>query len=985
MTDRSTRFVLLLVFLLSGFSGLIYESLWTHYLKLYLGHAAFAQSLVLAIFMGGMALGGFLVSVFAARLRNLLLGYAIAEALIGVYALLFHGLFGLLEAWSFDQVIPGLGSPGAVDAVQWGLTLALLLPPSIVLGATFPLMSGAVIRRFPGANGGNLAALYFSNSFGAACGALVATFVLIDWLGLPGTLTLAGLLNLVIAAVVAMLARVPERPSLQPAPAAATATTTARTDAESNPALPRLFFLAAFVTGAASFIYEVGWIRMLSLVLGSSFHAFELMLSAFIAGLALGSLAIRSRIDRIADPLAAAAWIQVAMGVLAVATLPVYAQSFDWMARLVKALPHTDQGWLLYNLASHGIAFAVMLPATVLAGMTLPLFTHVLLRAGHGERSIGRIYAANSLGAIAGVLLAIHLGLPLLGLKLTLALGAMFDILLGLLLLRAAAAPTGRRLAAFATLAVPMLVVRLVTLDPAMLGSGVFRTGNAHPEVSRTLFYRDGKTATISVAEYNGSVGTISTNGKPDAAIEFNPRNPPGKDEVTMVLLGALPLALKPDAQHVANIGFGSGLTTHVVLGSPAVKTVSTIEIEPAVIDASRAFGPRVARAYDDPRSQLQVEDAKSWFARQNRRFDLIISEPSNPWVSGVASLFSDEFYHRIKRHLADGGLLVQWLHLYEFDLRLAASVIKALDSHFKDYVIYDIDGSNLMIVASADQAVPAAGDAIFAMPGLQSDLQRVGVRTLSDLNYRWIGAKADLGRMMQAVRAPANSDYRPFVELNAPRSRFLRLNALEVNSVNLATLPVVEMLARPHVRWQAQAVTPGGIPRHQLTAVALDIRGNLLGSPQGPDRVRDGVMQARDRLRTCADMASAPGLGELHALAMATLAHLDPAALQALWLQPAWLPCPAAQWPAAAARRMALYQAVARRDAATMRSTALAALSEPQDDPDWQRYVLQAAVLAHRAQGDEAGLQALWQRHGPTLYGNRPLSPEMLLLLAPR
>jgi hypothetical protein len=270
-------------------------------------------------------------------------------------------------------------------------------------------------------------------------------------------------------------------------------------------------------------------------------------------------------------------------------------------------------------------------------------------------------------------------------------------------------------------------------------------------------------------------------------------------------------------------------------------------------------------------------------------------------------------------------------------------------------------------------------------MPGLQSDLQRVGVRTLDDLNYRWIGAKADLGRMMRTVRAPTNSDYRPFVELNAPRSRFLRLNALEVNSVNLAPLPVVEMLARPHVRWQAQAVTPGSIPRHQLTSVALDIRANLLGSPQGPARVRDGVLQARDRLRNCADMASASGLSELHALAMATLAHLDPAALQALWLQPAWLPCPAAKWPASAARRMALYQAVARRDAAAMQGAAQAALVEPQDDADWLRYVLQAAVLAQRVQGDEAALQALWQRHGPTLYGNRPLSPELLLLLAPR
>ena len=204
------RSVLFAVFLLSGFTGLIYESLWTHYLKLYLGHAAIAQSLVLATFMGGMALGAWLVSLLGPRLRNLLMAYALAEAAIGACALSFHDLFQRMEQWSFDTAFPALGSPGAVEWLQWGIAVALLAPPSIVLGATFPLMSGAVLRRFPGADGGNLAMLYFTNSIGAAIGVLVASFLLIGWLGLPGTLALGGMLNLVIASFTAGLARTPE-------------------------------------------------------------------------------------------------------------------------------------------------------------------------------------------------------------------------------------------------------------------------------------------------------------------------------------------------------------------------------------------------------------------------------------------------------------------------------------------------------------------------------------------------------------------------------------------------------------------------------------------------------------------------------------------------------------------------------------------------------------------------------------------------------
>ncbi|MGH8650151.1 MAG: hypothetical protein ACREUP_12755, partial [Burkholderiales bacterium] len=352
--------LLFALFTLSGFTGLIYESIWSHYLKLFLGAASFAQSFVLAAFMGGMALGAWIASRATKRIVNLLAVYGWIEAAIGLAALVFHEAFVWLTQASLDSVIPALGSPLTVEIYKYTLCGVLIVPQTVLLGMTFPLMSGAVIRRSPQASGHHLAMLYFTNSIGAAAGALAAAFLLLGWIGMPGTMRMAGLLNLALAAAVLTVARAgePQPPAAVPAAGAVPA----------SGYLVRLFLAAAVVTGAASFIYELAWIRMLSLVLGSSFQAFELMLSAFITGLALGGLWIRRRIDHIADPVRFAGVVQLAMGLAALATIFVYHQSFDWMAWVLRVLQRNEESYPFFNLFSHAIAFAVMLPATFLAG-----------------------------------------------------------------------------------------------------------------------------------------------------------------------------------------------------------------------------------------------------------------------------------------------------------------------------------------------------------------------------------------------------------------------------------------------------------------------------------------------------------------------------------------------------------------------------------------------------------------------------------------
>jgi len=359
---RVPRSVYFLLFTVSGFAGLIYESVWSHYLKLFLGHAAYAQTLVLALFMGGMAIGSWLCSRVSVKWKNLLRGYAVTEALIGVGGIAFHLVFVHSTETVYTSILPALGNETAALILKWALGGLLLLPQSVLLGMTFPLMSAGLIRRYAQGPGESLAMLYFTNSLGAAIGVLASGFFMIGEMGLPGTVQTAGVLNLALASIVWLLSRAPERSMVFAGEA--------RKDATPSVSY-RLFLAVALLTGTASFAYEIGWIRMLSLVLGASTHSFELMLSAFVLGLACGGLWMRRRIDSISDPERFLGIVQVTMGLLALATLPLYDQMFTLMQAVMEALARTDSGYTLFLLTSHGIALAIMFPATFCAGMTL--------------------------------------------------------------------------------------------------------------------------------------------------------------------------------------------------------------------------------------------------------------------------------------------------------------------------------------------------------------------------------------------------------------------------------------------------------------------------------------------------------------------------------------------------------------------------------------------------------------------------------------
>ncbi len=796
-------------FALSGVAGLVYEVLWSRYLGLFVGNGAYAQVLVLSVYLGGMAVGSIAVSDFSQRLRRPLLWYAGAEVLLAVFGLCFHALFVLATETSYDLLFPTLGSARIVGALRWGVAGGLILPQAVVLGATFPLMAAGLVRADATHPGGGVARAYLLNTLGGAIGVVLAGFWMIGGLGLPGTSVAAALLNLIAAGLVwsglrtephdasGVEAGSPAGPrSTSPAPALRLDDGSGLPHWVGRPArLSALLLTVSFGTALASFAYEIGWIRMLSLVLGSATHAFELMLSAFILGLALGAWMIRRRVDRVEDPIRVLGWIQVLMGLAALVSLPLYTLSFDVVSVLVRSLPGQPGGYAAFNLSRYALCLMVMLPSTTLAGMTLPVITGSLLRAGRGERAIGRVYGVSTIGSVAGAGLAGLLALPLLGLEGLIEAGAAVDVALGLLLLlRSVRVSAGRPVALIgATAACAVIFAGIgtaVELTPTLLASGVYREGELPTEEEhRSLYYQDGRTATVSAHVGTGDgVIVLATNGKPDASI--GPRwlmegrdtlplrpIPAGRDFTTQVLAPMVALAHRSDARTVANIGHGSGMSATSFLTSPSLERLVTIEIEPLMVEGSLVFLPANGPAFGDPRATYVFDDAKSFFAYRQERFDVIFAEPSNPWVSGTASLFTREFYERATDFLDVGGVFGQWVQIYELNDDLFLSVLAAIDAVFPSYRAYLVGDADIAIVARADGPLDdpdwsvVSGERFGALIASAPPFTPASMESLLLFDETTFRALLDRG-------APVNSDYRPVLDAGAEHARFLRTHA---------------------------------------------------------------------------------------------------------------------------------------------------------------------------------------------------------------
>jgi hypothetical protein len=456
-----------------------------------------------------------------------------------------------------------------------------------------------------------------------------------------------------------------------------------------------------------------------------------------------------------------------------------------------------------------------------------------------------------------------------------------------------------------------------------------------------------------------------------------------------MTLLAAIPLLLKPDARTIANIGFGSGLTAEVALSLTSVQSLDTIEIEPAMVEAAHGFFPRVRRPFEDPRSHIHIEDAKTYFARHQQRYDLILSEPSNPWVNGVASLFSTEFYHDVKRYLREGGLFAQWIHVYELDDRLLASVLGALGENFFDYTVYEITQSaDLLVVASPSRPVPPIGE----LPASEKDflwqLRRVGVVGRVDLEVRRVGTKRSLAPLLALLHAPVNSDFRPFLQIEAPRARFAGTRALAaLEIITTAPLPIYEMLVEPKTPFIEAPRPLAWSVRVIKQNEALEIHRALV-SPDPPalavldPSARMPLLAVKQSKAFCRATVEPLVLEQLHWIAEQTLPHLAPKLRRELWGDARWLGCDPESTLPAVRERLALYRAIAERDAGAMHARAKEMLTRGQPaGADWQRFLLSTAMLGAFASGQRDAARDLWASYSGNLYPDKRFPPHVVFL----
>jgi len=765
---RSTR-PIFACFFLSGATSLVYQVVWVRELGLVFGHSTYAITAVLAAFMAGLALGSAVFARRAARISNPLRVYAGLEIGMGLYCACVPFLLAAGAGTYFGtQRALGL-SYEQLSLVQFGVVVLLLLLPTALMGGTLPVLSQALAAGAarPGRTAGTL---YAVNTTGAVVGVVLAGYVLLPMFGNHATTHLAAAANLAIGGLALVWSRrldlrIPHAVSERAA------------DVEPRASLPVLLTLLALgVSGAVSMAYEIAWTRALTLVIGSSTYAFTAVLTSFLVGIAGGS-ALYSRWSsaREASPATFAA-LQAGIAVTVTLTLLVFERVPEiFLAGLgVSDAPGFVQGLQV------AISLLTLLASTLLIGATLPCAVVVATRrVADIGRQTGRAYAVNTIGAIGGILLTGFGLVPWFGVHAALKIGAATNLALaGVLVVVSAprAVWRGWALAAAAVagaaviFSIPVWDARVMVSGPAIYGKAYVAAGRSVPmaailRVQEVLFYRDGLSGTVSVNRVGDSV-ILRVNGKADAATIG--------DTTTQLMLGHLPMLLHPDPRQVLIIGMGSGITAGAVARYP-MDRLDIVEIEPAVLEASAYFADANRHVLLDPRVHTTVADGRNFLFTTARRYDVISSEPSNPWIGGLASLFSTEFFAAARSRLRPGGIMIQWIHGYSMrdaDLRM---VVNTFRSVFPATSVWNTSGGDYLLVGRAATA-PLDFRRLEAsykdLPGVAADMRGMDIMSWGGiLGFFMLG---DLDTERYAAGAGLNRDDRLPLEFSAPRAMYL-------------------------------------------------------------------------------------------------------------------------------------------------------------------------------------------------------------------
>lgn len=835
------------LFALSGFAGLIYEGSWARYLKLFLGHSSYGQVLTLCIYMGGLAIGSFVAGKLVTRTKRPLFGYGMVELCIGIGGVAYHPLYNLLTGIFYDSEFTASLSSSAAEVVKVILATGSTLPIAIAVGMTFPFIAAGLMRK-SGAEI-SLPMLYFTNSLGSAIGILATSYLLIPVVGNHATLCVAAGINFLLAVIFSFIGL-----STSPVPTVDEDAEDPNEDYVARHNLPmphkNMWLWIAAITGMTSFVYEIVWTRLLSLLMGSSSHSFDQMLSAFILGLAIGSAVSGKLLKK--DSLVVLSLAQIFMAFFALCTLYFHKPFWSMMNEANQIFNPTSDGYVCWSLFKYLLSLLWMVPTSFFAGMTLPLITLILTRAFKSEAPIGKVYGWNTLGSIIGSAGGGLLLLPLLQLKGALVLAAVLDFAIGFILLVAYRKRFRHSVMFYVVAAMMVFPAIFVKFDPALITSGAFRSyKNLHPDEKIRVI--DGKTATISFHE-SAVHYYVKTNGKADASMSKDRESPISSDELTQAATAFMPMAVMDKPYDAAMVGFGSGMGAHYLLSDPLLKDFDCVEIEEAMMDLAKGFYPWNSRGYDDPRIHIFIDDATTFFHTNRRQYDMIISVPSNPWVSGVAGLFADEFYAKMRRYMKPGGLWVQWIQTYEFNDLMFLNILKALDKNFPYVSLYKSTDEPDIIMIASDQPVYQKGIGRFSTDTvLVNEFQRIHREPEFFGERNFLFTSKMVAPLLEGVEP--NSVFVPMVDNNAEEARFTHSEA-----------HIVEMFDSCEVCWQ-QFLDPAEFALRRGARVAA-----MLKQENDPITARGLLSYANDLL------AKAPAVDSVQLAEADSLTQESPA-----------------------------------------------------------------------------------------------------------
>ncbi|MFN7986882.1 MAG: fused MFS/spermidine synthase [Thermoanaerobaculia bacterium] len=764
------RLLLAACFLSSGGTAVVYEVLWSRHLALFFGSTTEAVGVVLAVFMLGLGAGGHLLGPRVDGSASPVRLYGLLEIAIGLWAfatpLLLRGAAGAWVA-AASRLEPG---PAVATLLRALLAAVVLLPPAMAMGGTLP----AVVRGVAGNDraAGDVALFYGLNVVGAVGGALLAGFVLPEVLGEQDAMLLAGLVNVLVGAVALAAAR--RAAPAEPAPETPREGLAAALRHLAGAPGGRFVLAGLFVSGLGTMVAEVVFVRILGLVFGVSAYSFSLVLAVFLAGLGLGALAAGA-LARLRKPEPADfAVVQVAVAALtalALAGMPLVPRLVAW----VRQWPELTFGEVL--AAKAAIASAFLLPLAVVAGLGVPVLIGALTgEPGRLGRLVGDAVLVNTAGTVAGSLLAGFVLVPSLGTEGTLRAAFALAAATATWGLLVPGTARGRRLAGIATLAASLPVL-LHARWPATLFLESDTDASPMPRTSRVvlearlagspnelLFLREGRNATVAVAQTSES-RVLFVGAHPDAS--------DGDDMPTQLFLSVVALGAHPAPSDVLVVGYGSGVTVEAALRVPGVRRVDGVEIEKAVLEASPLFGHVNRGAERDPRARFVLDDARGFLSATRRSWDVILSEPSNPWRAGVASLFTTDFYRAAKARLRPGGLFAQWLQLYSTDEACVKLVLRSLAASFAEVQVWWLDAGNVVVLAAdAPIRVPRGRmDALLDGPFREDRIRHARVGTTAEFYARFLlDTRAVLAF---AGEGPLHTDDRPLLEFEAPRAVF--------------------------------------------------------------------------------------------------------------------------------------------------------------------------------------------------------------------